>query len=54
MCLLPQQGPLNRLWWVLEKKGVSLKNIKLIKDMYDIAVIRVRIVETLQVSFLSL
>ena len=54
MFITPTRASKEVMWWVLEKKGVSLKNIKLTKDMYDRAVISVRIVETLQVSFLSL
>jgi hypothetical protein len=34
--------PREVMWWVLEKKGGPLKYIKLIKDMYDGAVISVR------------
>ena len=29
------RGPREVMWWVLEKKWVHLKYIKLIKDMYD-------------------
>ena len=34
--------PREVMWWVLEKNGVPLKYIKLIKDMYDNTVTSVR------------
>ncbi len=34
--------PREVMWWVLEKNGVPLKYIKLIKDMYDDTVTGVR------------
>ncbi len=34
--------PQEVIWWVLEKKCVPLKHIKLIKDMYDESVTSVR------------
>jgi hypothetical protein len=35
------------MWWVLEKKGVSQKDRKLIKDMHDGAITIVRTSESI-------
>jgi len=34
--------PIEILWWTLMKKGVPIKYIDIIKDMYDVVVANVR------------
>jgi hypothetical protein len=40
------------MWWVLDKKGVPLKHIKVIRDMFVVAVINVRTSEGMTSEFL--